>query len=175
MIFDEVIFRDEKIFFDFDNSNIILRNAVRAVIADKNKILMVFLGKTKEYKFPGGGMENNETIEEALNREVLEEIGHKINKIGEKIGTITEYSIAKEGNNNIFKMVSEYYTVKIDKNKTEQSLDEYEKELKFKPIWIETETAYKINKSLIENKHDLTPWIKRETRVLEILKDMINE
>jgi len=38
-----------------------------------------------------------------------------------------------------------------------------------KPCWIEIEKAYKANKIIIENKCDSTPWIKRETRVLEIL------
>ena len=171
MLFNETYYRDDKNLLDFDNGNIILRNAVRAIITNNNKILMVHLEKTNEYKFPGGGIEPNETINEALKREVLEEIGYNVIKIIEKIGIITEFAIAIEGGNNIFKMISEYYSVKIDPNKLEQKLDEYEKEYEYKPCWIEIEEAYNKNKELIENKKASTPWINRETIVLGILKE----
>jgi 8-oxo-dGTP pyrophosphatase MutT (NUDIX family) len=134
---------------------------------------MVFLGKTNEYKFPGGGIEESETIEEALKREVLEEVGYNVMKIGEKIGIITEYGIALEDKKNIFKMISEYYAVNIDYNQIGQKLDNYEKELLFKPCWTKIEEAYKANKIIIDNKCDSTPWIKRETRVLQILNEDI--
>jgi 8-oxo-dGTP pyrophosphatase MutT (NUDIX family) len=174
MLFNEEIYRDDKNLLNFENSKIVLRNAVRAIIIKENNILMVFLGKTNEYKFPGGGIEENETIEEALKREVLEEVGYNVIEITEKIGVITEYGIAKEGKNNIFKMISEYYAVNIDNNQIAQELDKYEKELLFKPCWIEIEKAYKANKKIIEDKCDSTPWIKRETRVLEILNEYIS-
>jgi len=169
MLFNEELYRNDKNLLDFNKSKIILRNAVRAIILKENNILMVFLGKTNEYKFPGGGVEKRETNEEALKREVLEEVGCNVLKINKKIGVITEYGIAKEGKDNIFKMISEYYSVNIDNNLIDQKLDDYEKELLFKPCWIEIEKAYKANKNIIDNKLDSTPWIRRETRVLEIL------
>jgi 8-oxo-dGTP pyrophosphatase MutT (NUDIX family) len=68
MLFEEIHYRNDKGLLDFDNCKIIFRKAVRAVIVDKNKILMAHLEKTDEYKFPGGGREDYETAEEALNR-----------------------------------------------------------------------------------------------------------
>jgi len=173
MLFNEELYRNDKQLINFNKGKIILRNAIRAIILKENTILMIFLGKTNEYKFPGGGIEENETIEEALKREVLEEVGYNVVKIGKKIGIITEYGIALEDKNNIFKMISEYYTVNIDYNQINQKLDNYEKELLFKPCWVEIEKAYKANRIIIENKCDSTPWIKRETRVLEILYEDI--
>jgi 8-oxo-dGTP pyrophosphatase MutT (NUDIX family) len=173
MLFNEELYRNDKNLLDFNKSKIILRNAVRAIILKENNILMVFLEKTNEYKFPGGGIEENETIEEALKREVLEEVGYNVVKIGEKIGIITEYGIALEDKNNIFKMISEYYIVNIDNNQIGQKLDNYEKGLLFKPCWIEIGKAFNENKKIIDNKCDSTPWIKRETKVLEILKEDI--
>jgi hypothetical protein len=101
----------------------------------------------------------------------LEEAGCNVIKIGEKIGTMAEYSVAKEGNDKIFKMVSEYYAVNIDDEQFDQKLDNYEKELLYKPCWTEIEEAYKMNKKIIDDKRSSTPWIKRETRVLEILSE----
>jgi ADP-ribose pyrophosphatase YjhB (NUDIX family) len=173
MLFNEDLYRNDRNLLDFNKSKIILRNAVRAIILKENNILMVFLGKTNEYKFPGGGVEENETIEEALKREVLEEVGCNVIKIVKKIGIITEHGIAMENKNNIFKMISEYYIVNIDDNQIDQKLDNYEKELLFKPCWTEIEKAYKANKRIIDNKCESTPWIKRETRVLEILSGKI--
>ena len=173
MLFDEVIYRDEKKLLDFDNSRVILRNAVRAVIIKENKILMVHLGKTNEYKFPGGGIEENETVEEALAREVLEEAGCNVIRIEEKIGIMIELGIAEEDENSIFKMISEYYAVKIGDNQFDQKLDKYEEDLEFIPCWTEIEKAYKTNREIIDNGYASTPWIRRETRVLEILYNQV--
>jgi len=173
MLFNEELCRDDKKLLDFKNSKIITRNAVRAIILKDNKILMVLLEKTNEYKFPGGGVEKNETFEDALKREVSEETGCNVIKIVEKAGIITEYAVAKEGKDKIFKMISEYYAVNIDDKQFEQKLDNYEKELLFKPCWTEIEEAYKVNKKIIDEQRTSTPWIKRETRVLEILSESI--
>ena len=173
MLFDEVIYRDDKRLLNFDNNRIILRNAVRAVIIKENKILMVHLGKTNEYKFPGGGIEENETVEEALAREVLEEAGCNVIRIEEKIGIMIELGIAEEDENSIFKMISEYYAVKIGDNQFDQKLDKYEEELEFMPCWTEIEKAYKTNREIIDNEDASTPWIRRETRVLEILYNQV--
>ena len=173
MLFDEVIYRDDKRLLNFDNNRIILRNAVRAVIIKENKILMVHLGKTNEYKFPGGGIEENETVEEALAREVLEEAGCNVIRIEEKIGIMIELGIAEEDENSIFKMISEYYAVKIGDNQFDQKLDKYEEDLEFIPCWTEIEKAYKTNREIIDNGYASTPWIRRETRVLEILYNQV--
>ncbi|GHV57181.1 hypothetical protein AGMMS49579_22670 [Spirochaetia bacterium] len=53
MWFQEIIYRNDKEIMDFDNSKIIFRTAVRAIILSNGKILMAHLGKTDEYKFPG--------------------------------------------------------------------------------------------------------------------------
>jgi 8-oxo-dGTP pyrophosphatase MutT (NUDIX family) len=169
MLFNEIHYRNDKNLLDFNNSNIILRNAVRAIILNKNKLLMAHLEKTDEYKFPGGGKNEDETIEEALKREVLEEVGYKVSNIKEKIGTITEYAIAKEGGNNIFKMISEYYLVEIENKQLKQNLEEYEMELLFKPCWVEIKTAYETNKDKINMKINTTTGISRETIALGIL------
>jgi len=173
MLFREELYRNDKKLLDFNGSEIILRNAVRAIILRENEILMVFLGKTQEYKFPGGGIEVNESIEEALKREVSEEIGYNVIKIVKKIGIITEYAIAMEDKNKIFQMNSVYYAVNIDNTNFNQSLENYEKELLYKPCWTEIEKAYTVNKKIIDNNLASTPWIMRETRVLNLLNEDI--
>lgn len=73
------------------NKPYFLRKAARAIVFnDNNEIAFQFASKHKYYKLPGGGLEKGETIEEALEREVLEESGCEIN-ILEEVGVIIEY------------------------------------------------------------------------------------
>ncbi len=67
------------------------RHAVRAVILDdKGKIPLLFLAKYNFHSLPGGGIEESETTEQALIREIKEETGCQINLI-KPIGRIIEY------------------------------------------------------------------------------------
>jgi ADP-ribose pyrophosphatase YjhB (NUDIX family) len=56
------------------------RNRVSAIIVKDNEILLIHrLRDGQEYwSIPGGGIEENEDIETALNREVLEETGLRV-------------------------------------------------------------------------------------------------
>ena len=167
MIFNETHYRADKDKINFQEGVEILRNAVRAVIFNEGKILLAHLEKTDEYKFPGGGVKDGESIEEALIREVLEEVGYKVIRMGEKIGTITEYDTAREGEQYYFKMISDYFMAEIENVQLEQNLEDNEKDLMFKPCWIEIKEAYNKNKYKINIKADTTPGIRRETIALE--------
>lgn len=60
-------------------------NVAAAVIENKGEILCVQRGKTKydytsyKYEFPGGKIEKGETPEQALKRELIEELKYDIN------------------------------------------------------------------------------------------------
>jgi len=84
--------KDEDVFGEADEYPIIKeRKAARAVVLnEENKVGMLYVSKYDYYKIPGGGVEDNEDIKEALDRECLEEIGRCIT-IVEEIGIIREY------------------------------------------------------------------------------------
>ena len=56
----------------------------------KNKVALLHVSKHGYHKIPGGGLEESETVKQALIREILEETGCKI-KIITDIGKIVEY------------------------------------------------------------------------------------
>ncbi|GHU78244.1 DNA mismatch repair protein MutT [Spirochaetia bacterium] len=173
MLFAETLYRKDKNLFDFVKGTIIFRHAVRAIILNNDKLLMAHLEKTGEYKFPGGGKKEGETVDEALIREVQEEVGYDVTHVMGKVGEITEYDLAQEGGNNIFKMTSEYYLVEIENVQREQKLENYEKDLLFTPCWIDIRTAYQANYEKINGGMETTRGIKRETLALEKLKGIV--
>ncbi|SRR3989344_3254 len=67
------------------------RKAVRAVVFDKeSKVALIYSGKYHHHKLPGGGVEEGESIEAAVRRELLEEIGCTVGNIKE-LGIVEEY------------------------------------------------------------------------------------
>ena len=147
------------------------RQAVRAVILRGNTLLMVYSTHVGDYKFPGGGIQFNETHIQALEREVLEEAGAVVTGIGELIGEVSELDRAIEPGYELFKMVSYYYTVSIADELKPQHLDEYEKELGFTPIWVEIDEAIRVNNDILMNPELKMPgWTRRELYALKEIK-----
>lgn len=68
-----------------------VRKAARALLFnDSNEIAVLYVSKNNYHKLPGGGIEQGENIESALEREVMEEVGASIN-VTKEVGTIIEY------------------------------------------------------------------------------------
>lgn len=151
---------------------IISRTAVRAVILEEGKLLMVLTNRN-DYKFPGGGIQPKENIEEALIREVEEETGYVVKNTKERLGVIVQRDIDKYEKDAIFEMTSYYYLCEVTGTKFEQRLDDYEEEQNFHPVWITIEAAIKNNEYIFkERKNDLNDWVYRELQALKEIKAM---
>lgn len=84
------------------------RIAVRAILLDETgKMALLYMGKSDFYTVPGGGVENNESLEDALKREVLEETGCRFEIVYE-LGYISENRALQD-----FTQISYYYIVKV--------------------------------------------------------------
>ena len=66
-------------------------------------------------------------------------------------------------------MTSHYFQCEVDGFTTQQSLDDYEAELDFRPVWVNLAKALKTNQSRL-NKPDPTRWTARDTYMLEYIK-----
>jgi 8-oxo-dGTP diphosphatase len=74
-----------------DSTDFHERHAARAVVSDSDgKIALLYVGKYKYHKLPGGGIEDNEDVKQALERELLEEIGCRA-EVAVELGKIIEY------------------------------------------------------------------------------------
>ena len=111
------IFSDDITKEDADLSN--HRVACRGIIKKDDLYLMVHIKKMDIFTFPGGGVEENESLEECTVREVLEETGVKCKVIEKKV-SITEYFIESVWTNHYF--ICEYINGDSDSDLTEEEI-----------------------------------------------------
>ena len=151
------------------NGKTVHRTAVRAIILHGRELLMVFSSAVGDYKFPGGGVDLGETHEQALARELREECGASLLSVDGELGAVIEYNFSKEKEFDVFKMTSHYYFCRAGNDFGAQKLDDYERDLGFKPVWVELNFAISANRSLIDSQ---TPpeWLRREVFVLEYIR-----
>lgn len=152
----------------------IYRNAVRGVILRGRNLLMVHSTTVGDYKFPGGGVDAGESHEQALRREIREECGALLIEFGQSLGSVIEYKHPEESDYDVFKMTSHYYLCQVGDGFGAQKLDGYEKDLGFKPVWIDIDESILANRLLLNS--DKTPdWLKREIFVLEYIRQNLSD
>lgn len=151
------------------------RKAVRGVVTMDSRILLVHSKINGDYKFPGGGIEESESHEAALCREVSEECGLELESVDRCIGTIIEYDRPKKAELDYFRMDSFYYCCSvISPEFGPLHLDRYEEELGFEPVWISVDEAILNNRRLLDSGIGHPRWTVRDTFFLEFLAEMMN-
>lgn len=149
----------------------ISREAVRAIIMDGSKLLMLHSSKDGDYHFPGGGIDPGESHNEALARELLEECGAVLEKVQGAFGKIIEYGIPKEKDFDVFCMTSHYYFCEIGSELGPQTLEDYEVDLGLEPRWVEIDEALRTNERVLVN--GAPPWTMREVAALGFLREKV--
>ena len=148
------------------------RETIKAVIVRKNKILLIHTNKG-DYKFPGGGVEGQESHSECLIREVAEETGYINCIMKEKLGSVMERKFDKFDNMALFEMTSHYYLCElINDEKIAQQLEDYESAQEFSPEWIILDEAIEHNEKNM-NSLEKNTWVEREMFVLKELKNRL--
>lgn len=153
---------------DYDpDTPVLIRPSVRGIIIKDGKIAMVHSLKYDYYKFPGGGIESGETMEQALIREVAEESGLQV--IPE---SVREYGLVhrvqKDLRGGKFVQDNYYYLCNTQMTVFSQQLDDYEMEERFTLEFIEPKHGISVNRFGDHGPKDKT-MLEREARVLELL------
>lgn len=160
----QIYYSDLRDYDDLDNKY--LRVACRAIIIKDNKLAMIKGKKFNELKFPGGGLEQDETHLECLMREVVEETGLIIDVLTQNpFGLVTEIRKSTIEVDTIFQMNSYYYTVSLDDTKLgKTNLDPYEIEHGYELIWVDIHDAITTNKLALSQSIVDATWIKKRTQ-----------
>lgn len=111
------------------------RIGCRAIITDGSKILLSHEINTGVYLSPGGGLEDGESLEDCVVREVLEETGYKVKTVSPFI-KVNEYFFERL-------YISNYFVCEII-GKENQSLTETEIIHGVAPEWVDFEKALEV-------------------------------
>lgn len=125
-----------------------VRKAARAVLLNElGQVALLYVSNGNYHKLPGGGMEKEEDVSKALEREVLEEVGALISIDGE-IGTIIEYR-------NKFRQlqISYCYFCKTKGELRKPSFTKEEIDNGFSLKWMDLESAIDKIKSDVPNNY----------------------
>jgi len=147
-----------------------IRRASRAIILRAGEIAMVKSEREGFYKFPGGGIENGETREDALCREVREETGLIVQHDSIRpFGLIREVHSDQFRHGCVFEQISYYYRCRVLNRMDSPELDDYESELGFRLAFVPIETAIAENARCAAGRR--TSFLNRELRVLQMLAE----
>ena len=157
------------------NGQVHRRPSARAIIERNGKVLVMHSRKFDYYKFPGGGIEEGESAEQALIREVREESGYFV-----RPETIEEYgSVLRRNRDNkdpegIFEQQNYYYFCEIGDERVPVVQEDYEIEEAFEPVWVEFLTRLtRCNREAIRRGGGDAALIEREMRVFDMADEAL--
>ena len=151
------------------NGKAFVRPSARAIIIKDNKIYMVHSLLYDYYKFPGGGIEKNESNIAALIRETAEEAGLKVIEDSiEEYGYVHRIQKSDHKDVSMFIQDNYYYLCDVENNRINQKLDDYEDFEKFTLELVDPRIAIDINRNKNHGPKDQT-MLEREAMVLELL------
>lgn len=153
-----------------DCSRAFVRNSARSIIIRDGKIAMIHSLKYDHYKFPGGGIEGEESPVAAMIRETREEAGLVI-----KPETVREYGYVHRVQRSDFdpseSFVQDnfYYLCDAEDETVSQRLDAYEANEDYTLEFVEPALAVQKNRGVQGSPYPVM--LEREARVLEMLAD----
>ena len=141
------------------------RHAVRAVVPRAGRILLM-CSAAGAWKFPGGGVEDGESDEAALRREVGEECGAAVASVDGYVGRVVERSAAHPDDAGPGVVhVSRYYSCTLDDTTGPTALSPSERALGLAALWVPLDEAVAANRARVQAHR----FVRRELLVLEHL------
>ncbi len=148
-----------------------VRNSARSIIIRNGRVAMVHSLKYDYYKFPGGGIEKDESPVEAMIRETREEAGLEvIQDTVKEYGCVHRVQKSDKDPTECFVQDNYYYLCEASERLVSQQLDDYEAEESYRLEMVLPSVAIEANRKDIKSPYDYTMF-EREARVLEMLME----
>jgi len=157
----------------------IRRLATRAVVRRGDDLLLL-RSRSGDYRFPGGGLDEGETVAANLARELLEECGARLLRVDEHLLTVVDERPAREPGA-VFAQESQFHLCDVHDGLADVEHDLRERTLELEPVWVDLHAALEANRALRDARRaaaaplgidtaadpDDLAWIERETLALE--------
>lgn len=152
------------------------RTTVRGVRLKEDSVYMLYSKAFDDYTFPGGGVKSYEKKEQALHRELLEEVGALNPIVTKEIGYTIEFRYGINGSGSIYKQTSYYYLYEA----TEFCEPQYvgrELQQGLKGVWVKIDDVINHNEKIINNERKDSKGFQtvliRENNVLKFIKEKL--
>ena len=157
---------------DYDRNGVaFIRHSARCINIKDGLVAMVHSVKYDYYKFPGGGIEEDESPEHAMIRETREEAGLiVIPEAVKEYGYVHRIQKSSHDGGDFFVQDNFYYLCDVEETIHSQELDDYEADEKFTLEYVEPDRAIFVNRNVDHGPKDRI-MLEREARVLELLKE----
>lgn len=145
----------------------------RAISLKDDKILLMYTARYEDYSLPGGGIDDGESIEQGLIRELQEETGAQNIKILREFGLYEEYRPWYKDDFAVIHIKSYCYFCSIDAELGQAQLEHYEQQNGMTAKWVNIFDAIAHNERTLANSDKQGLSIIRETYLLkEIAKQL---
>ncbi|WP_064435857.1 NUDIX hydrolase [Pseudoalteromonas neustonica] len=145
----------------------------RAIVLRDNTILLMFTKRYEDYSLPGGGIDEDETIEQGLIRELQEETGAQNIKVLGEFGLYEEFRPWYKDDFDVINIKSYCYFCSIDAQLGQSQLEHYEQQNGMVAKWVDIHEAIAHNERTLANSDKQGLSIIRETYLLkEIVKKL---
>lgn len=156
-------------FIEATSPTLIKRDTARGIIFKGDKCLMIYTKRYNDYSFPGGGVAEDEDIQEGLIRELQEETGAQNIQITSALGRY-ESIVPYRGNNDFLQETAFYFLCTADDELGQANPESYEIKNGSVPVWVNCHTALAHNQTVIKaSPPSMGNSIIRETYVLSYL------
>lgn len=155
---------------DYENcTHSFARHSARSIIISGGKIAMIHSLKYDYYKFPGGGIEKDESPVAAMVRETREEAGLVVRpETVREYGYVHRIQRSDQDASECFIQDNYYYLCDVKEGRVSQQLDGYEAKEAYALEFVEPEAAIRKNRSVMESPYNPLMF-EREARVIEML------
>lgn len=148
------------------------KKAARAVIVDdKNRVAIIDVRNGEYFKIPGGGIEDGETVDQAVRREAMEEAGSEI-EIVQELGEQEFIDPGPDYNGLVHHSVC-FLARKTDEH-SDPNFDDWEKSNNFQLLWVDFDEAFR----LFERSRTKDPYGKaineRDFRYLKKAREILD-